>query len=97
MHKHPVLAHLMIMVGYSVLFMVLAALMPGDGGMGMVMAGWAVLGLHVIGLFIVGLIEVATPEKRAHGKLLLLASLVVAIIGHGLCFFNGLLNMGNIH
>ena len=79
------------------LFIVLAALLPDDTGMAAVMAGWLVLGGHIIGLFIMGLVRVANAGTRTLGKQLLLASLVVAIIGHGLCFFNGLLNMGNIH
>ena len=93
--KRPgiLLLNLLIMVGYSVLFMAIGGVV-GDNIIGF---HWGVLILHILTLFIWGVVNLVGPERKTSGGQLLLASLLVAIIGHGLCFFNGLLNMGNIH
>jgi hypothetical protein len=93
--KRPgiVLLNLLIMFGYSVLFMILGTWL-GDTIIGW---NWAVLGIHIVGLFILGLVNLATSDTKKPGGQMLLASLVVALIGHGLCFFNGLMHMGNMH
>ena len=87
------LLNLLIMVGYSVLFMIIGPWVGGD----IIGFHWGVLILHIVALFIMGLVKLAKAETKKAGGQLLLASLLVAIIGHGLCFFNGLMNMGNIH
>jgi drug/metabolite transporter (DMT)-like permease len=87
------LLNLLIMVGYSVLF-TLIGMIVGDDVIGI---QWGVLAIHIIALFILGLVNLSNAGKRKEGGQLLLAALLVAIIGHGLCFFNGLMNMGNIH
>ena len=93
--KRPgiLLLNLLIMVGYSVLFMALGEVI-GDNVIGI---HWGVLAIHIIALFIMGIVSFGKPEGKKAGGQYLLASLLVAIIGHGLCFFNGLMHMGNIH
>lgn len=95
--KRPgiLLLNLLIMLGYSVLFMALGGVI-GDNVIGL---HWGVLIIHILLLFIWGLVNLASgvEEKKSSGGKMMLASLLVAIIGHGLCFFNGLLNMGPIH
>ncbi len=85
--------NLLIMVGYSVLFILFGGLMKAD----VIEVHWPVLILHIMGLFIWGIVKLTNAETKKAGGQMLLASLLVAIIGHGLCFFNGLLNMGNVH
>lgn len=99
--KRPgiLLLNLLIMIGYSVLFMVLGFLIPNDYAYAVIPFQWGVLAIHIVVLFIWSIVSFTRPEpeqKSAGGKLLL-AALLVALIGHGLCFFNGLMHMGNIH
>ena len=93
--KRPgiLLLNLLIMVGYSVLFMALGEVMKDD----VIGIHWPVLILHIIGLLIWGIVKLTNEATKKAGGQMLLASLLVAIIGHGLCFFNGLLHMGNVH
>lgn len=93
--KRPgiLLLNLLIMVGYSILFMALGELMK-DAVIGI---HWPVLIAHILVLFIWGIVKLTNEATKKAGWQMLLASLLVAIIGHGLCFFNGLLHMGNIH
>lgn len=95
--KRPgiLLLNLLIMLGYSVLYMAIGGLI-GDEVIGV---HWVTLILHILVLFIWGIVNLASgvEERKSSGGKMLLASLLVAIIGHGLCFFNGLMHMGNIH
>ncbi len=93
--KRPsiLLFNLLIMLGYSVLFIALGGVI-GDNVIGI---HWGVLAIHIIALLILGIVNLSNAETKKKGKQMLLASLLVALIGHGLCFFNGLMNMGNIH
>lgn len=92
--KRPgiLLLHTLIMFGYSAVFISIAAFAEVE----MIAPHWGVLLLHMLGLFITGLVKLLTPETKKAGGQYLLAGLVVAIIGHGLCFFGGLLNF-NVH
>lgn len=92
--KRPgtVLLHLLIMLGYSVLFFILNATLGND----MVGFQWAVLLLHILVLIVWGAVNLVTNKPEPAGGQLLLASLVVALIGHGLCFMNGLMTF-NVH
>ena len=95
--KRPsiLLLNLLIMLGYSVLFMALGGLI-GDAVIGL---HWGVLVVHILVLLIWGVINLASgvDVRKTSGGKLLLSCLLVAIIGHGLCFFDGLMHMGNIH
>lgn len=95
--KRPgiLLLNLLIMVGYSVLYMAIGGLI-GDEVIGV---HWVTLILHILVLFIWGIVNLASgvEQRKSSGGKMLLASLLVALIGHGLCFFNGLLHMGPIH
>ena len=93
--KRPgiLLLNLLIMVGYSVLFMALGEVMKDD----VIGIHWPVLIVHILLLFIWGIVKLTNDATKKAGGQMLLASLLVAIIGHGLCFFNGLLHMGNVH
>jgi len=93
MKRKPLLTNILIMLGYSMLFMLLNSIF-GDVIIGF---HWGVLCLHIVIAFIMGLVYLSGDETRKMGGQLLLAALVVAVIGHGLCFFNGLLFMGNMH
>ena len=86
--RKPLLFNLLLMLGYSILF-ILSFPLLGDNMIGV---HWVVLGLHILLLFIFGIVWISNKDSRWLGGQLLLASLLVAIIGHGLCFFNGLLH-----
>lgn len=87
--------HLLIMLAYSVAFI------AGIGGTPrwtdkVSLVIWlqaGVLVLHIVILLVLGLRSLRHPERREKGKKFLLASLVVAIVGFGMCFFNGLLHV----
>lgn len=93
MKKRPLLGNVLLMLGYSVLFILL------NGMFGDVFIGfhWAAVLIHMVLALVLGLVYLSNDETRARGGQFLLAALLVAIIGHGLCFFNGLVNMGPIH
>ncbi len=87
------LLNLLIMVGYSVLFMILGEWIGPD----IIGIHWGLLAIHIIALFILGIVALLKPGTKQSGGQYLLAALVVAIIGHGLCFVDGLMHMGNMH
>lgn len=93
--KRPgiLLLNLLIMLGYSVLFIALGEVMRDE----VIGIHWPVLIAHILVLFIWAIVKLTNEATKKVGKQMLLASLLVAIIGHGLCFFNGLLHMGNVH
>lgn len=92
--KHPglLLTNLLIMLGYSVLFIALNGLADGD----LIGVQWGVLAIHIVVLFVLGLVGLFRRTAGKNGRTYLLASLLVAIIGHGLCVFNGLMHL-NVH
>ncbi len=85
---------------YRILAMNMAAMLcysaafiwRGETGMGgwsaqpLIMAQWGVLLLHVAGLIIAGLSKGRPPEQRSA---YLMAAALVALVGHGMCFYNG--------
>lgn len=89
--KHPgiLLSNLLIMLGYSVLFILLS----GWAGDDLIGVQWGVLMIHIAVLFILGLASLFRRTAGKNGRTYLLASLLVAIIGHGLCVFNGLMHL----
>ena len=93
--KRPgiLLLNLLIMLGYSVLFIALGEVMRDE----VIGIHWPVLIAHILVLFIWAIVKLTNEATKKVGKQMLLSSLLVAIIGHGLCFFNGLLHMGNVH
>ncbi len=93
MTKKPLLFHLLLMLAYSVLCIVAYPVLGDD----MIGLNWVVLCLHILLLLIFGIVRMTNPDTRSLGGKLLLASLLVAIIGHGLCFFNGLVHFGSVH
>lgn len=93
MTKKPLLFHLLVMLAYSV-FCILAYPLLGENMIGL---NWFILCLHIVLLLIFGLVRLSDTATRSLGGKLLLASLLVAIIGHGLCFFNGLVHFGSVH
>lgn len=84
--------NLLIMVGYSILFMLLQPAI-GDNAIGW---NWGVLLLHVVVLLIMCIVRFATkvPDQ---GVQFLLSFLLVGLIGHGLCFVNGLMGFNGVH
>lgn len=92
--KPRILLHnLLIMVGYSVLFMIVGEWIGSD----IIGIHWGVLAIHIVALLILGFVRLTKSETKKAGGQYLLAALVVAIIGHGLCFVDGLMHMGNMH
>ena len=87
------LLNLLIMMGYSVLFMIIGEWIGPD----IIGLHWGVLAIHIVALLIRGFVGLAKPEAKKAGGQYLLAGLLVAIIGHGLCFVDGLMHMGNMH
>ena len=92
--KRPgiLLLNLLIMVGYSILFILLGEVMKDD----VIGIHWPVLIAHILLLFIWGIVKLTNESTKKAGGQMMLASLLVAIIGHGLCFFNGLMH-ANVH
>ena len=92
--KRPgiLLLNLLIMVGYSILFILLGEVMKDD----VIGIHWPVLIAHILLLFIWGIVKLTNEATKKAGGQMMLASLLVAIIGHGLCFFNGLMH-ANVH
>lgn len=82
--------NLLIMLGYST-----AYIWQGERGQGgwagqdLVMTHWSILVIHIGFIFALGWIKDRTREVR---QSYLLAALLVALIGHGLCFYNGAAN-----
>ena len=93
MKDKPLLANVLLMLAYSALFTAMNA-MFGDVFIGI---HWAAVVLHAVVAWFLGLVYLSSSETRKKGGQYMLAGLVIAIIGHGLCIFNGTLNMGNIH
>ncbi|MEO8068353.1 MAG: hypothetical protein ABI599_11725 [Flavobacteriales bacterium] len=84
--------NLLIMVGYSILFMLLQGVM-GEDAIGW---NWGVLLVQILVLFIMCIVRFAgkVPDQ---GVQYLLAFLLVGLVGHGLCFVNGLLGFNGFH
>lgn len=82
--------NLLIMVGYSAAFIVVGNNSGGGwGGQSLIGSQWIVLITHIALLVALGLRSEIDQGKRSY--FLLIAS-IIALIGHGLCFYNGATN-----
>lgn len=90
MNAHPLRNNLLILLGYSVVFMVIG------GWVDIIGLHWFTLVAHAVVLFILGRKDMAQEGTKPLGKQKVLAGLSVLLVGHGLCFFNGLIHF-NVH
>lgn len=90
MNEHPLLFNLVVLLCYSVFYLVVGGKVDVNG------LHWATLISHSVILYIVGGIALGRDERRGYGLQLILSGTMVLLVGHGLCFFNGLLNF-NMH
>jgi hypothetical protein len=82
--------NLLIMLAYSIAYIWQGELGQGGwGGQGLVMMQWSLLVIHLVLIFAFGWIKDRTPGER---QSYFLAALVVALVGHGLCVYNGAAN-----
>lgn len=86
------LTQLLILLGYSAIFIGLAEFVGND----VIGPQWAVLLIHFVALIVIGAMAMRDPLTKPIGKQYFIASILVLLIGHGLCFFNGLLHF-NLH
>lgn len=84
--KSPMLYNLLILLGYSVLFFGIAGV-DNDFGIG---GHWATIVVHAVVLMVVGVARFMKSNAQRTAWQWILASILVATIGHGLCFANGL-------
>ena len=82
--------NLLALLAYSVAFMVLG------GWVDIIGLQWSTLVTHGVVLFILGIRALAKEGTKAVGQQQVLAGLLVLLVGHGLCFFNGLIHF-NVH
>jgi hypothetical protein len=82
---------LLILLGYSVLFFVLA----GPIGFDLIGFQWFILVFHAVMLFSIAVTKGREDHTREAGKSYMLAAVLVLLIGHGLCFFNGLIHLAH--
>ena len=82
--------NLLIMVGYSAAFIVVGNNSGGGpSGQEVISSQWIVLITHIVALVALGLRNEQDHELRS---VFLLTALIVAMVGHGLCFYNGATN-----
>ena len=79
---------LLVLLGYSVLFFVLA----GRTSFDVISFQWSILIAHAVALFATATVKGREALTREDGKRYMLAAMLVLLIGHGLCFFNGIRN-----
>lgn len=90
--KRPsiLLLNLLILLGYSSLLTWWASTMGGGwGGQKPVFFQWILIVSHSWGLFVFAYRKSRNDPRR---KEMIVAALTVALIGHGLCFYNGATN-----
>ncbi|MBK8612417.1 MAG: hypothetical protein IPN85_02845 [Flavobacteriales bacterium] len=90
MSAHPLRNNLLILLGYSVAFMIIGEWVDIIG------IHWFTLVAHTVVLFILGRKDISIEGRKPFGKQKILAGVMVLLVGHGLCFFNGLLHF-NVH
>ncbi|MBK9148253.1 MAG: hypothetical protein IPM12_10625 [Flavobacteriales bacterium] len=90
--RDPLILNLWLMLAYSLLFIFVSG-SAGDVGIEL---HWAVIIAHAAGLMVFGIARFFKGDHQRNAWKYILASILVAIIGHGLCFFNGLVNF-NAH
>lgn len=84
--------NMLVLLGYSALFTLLGGRMFDDA----VEVHWFFILFHAAALCVAGFLALRNIEHRSRAKNYFLSMLLVLLIGHGLCFFNGLLNF-NMH
>ncbi len=85
-------AQLLILLAHSVLFFLLGAAVGDD----VVGPQWVTIIVHAVALLVISIVRFGRSGRSGEGPQYLLAFFLVLLIGHGLCFFNGLLNL-NMH
>ncbi|MBL7952159.1 MAG: hypothetical protein JNM62_10615 [Flavobacteriales bacterium] len=80
--------HLLTLLGYSALLILFGGRWFGDA----VGVHWFCILLHAATLCVAGVLALRGTASRARAKGYFLSMLLVLLIGHGLCFFNGLVN-----
>lgn len=84
------LLNLLIMAGYSAAFILVGNNFSGGwGAQPLIGSHWMVLIVHIAALVALGLRNGKGQEMRSN---FLFTALVIALIGHGLCFYNGAAN-----
>jgi uncharacterized membrane protein YdfJ with MMPL/SSD domain len=90
MTAHPLRTNLLILLGYSVIFMIIGQWVD------IISFHWFTLIMHAVMLFVLGRRQLLRDGSKATGQQMILAGSMVLMVGHGLCFFNGLLHF-NVH
>lgn len=90
MNAHPLRENLLILLAYSVAFMIIGEWVDIIG------IHWCTLVVHSIVLFVQGRKDRSLEETKRVGQQKILAGVMVLLVGHGLCFFNGLIHF-NVH
>lgn len=90
--RNPMLIQLIVLLAYSLFFIVFANHMRSF----FTELHWAFILAHTGTLLIYGLVRFFTGDRNRDAWQYIVASILVATIGHGLCFFNGLVNF-NVH
>ena len=90
MNAHPLRNNLLILLGYSVAFMIIGEWVDIIG------IHWFTLVAHALVLFILSGKDMVLGGRKPLGKQKILAGVMVLLVGHGLCFFNGLIHF-NVH
>jgi 4-hydroxybenzoate polyprenyltransferase len=90
MTTHPLRINLLLLLGYSVVFMIIGQWVD------IISVHWFTLILHAVVLFVLGRRQILRKGSKATGQQMFLAASMVLLVGHGLCFFNGLLHF-NVH
>ena len=91
--KKFAMINFIIIVIYSILIRVFVVLNFGPGeykGLGVAIFSMFAVGLHFLILFLPGIINIFSnkPEKKEKGKLILLTSITVLLIGFPTCIMN---------
>ena len=82
--------NLLIMLGYSTAYIWQGELGQGGwAGQDLVLTQWSFLVIHIALIFALGWIKERTREIR---QSYIIAALLVSLIGHGLCIYNGAAN-----
>jgi hypothetical protein len=88
--NHIIGINVFLMVAYSVAFIWRGEIgMGGWSGQAVVLQQWGALIVHIMLILAAGWIRDRSPgERRSY----LLTALLVGLVGHGMCFYNGAAN-----
>ena len=88
--NHVIGINMVIMLAYSGAFIWRGEVgMGGWPGQAEVLEQWGALIVHVVLILAAGWIKDRAPEER---RTYLLTALLVGLVGHGMCFYNGAAN-----